>query len=201
MDIELTFRIIFAISLFTMWAVRLYFHWKARTFQEQTSVETEGRLILAVRVVGAVVTLAYPLAYVINPDWVAWSFFPRSAAVGWLGAALTALGVIGLSWVTASLDTNFHTSLVVRDEHTLIKTGLYRRIRHPMYTVILLMFVGWLLLMGSWLIGLVTVIFVAVIMLMRTRREEAMMIERFGDEYRAYMRETGRFLPKQWSVE
>ncbi len=196
MEIELTFRIFFTLSLLTMWAARLYFHRKAGTSRERTSVETEGRLIITVRLIGAVIMFAYPLAYVINPDWLAWSFFPRSAALGWLGAVLTVLGVIGLSWVTASLDTNFHTSLVVRDEHTLITSGLYRWIRHPMYTVILVMFVGWLLLIGSWFVGVATVVFVAVIMLMRTRREEAMMIERFGDEYRAYMGQTGRFLPR-----
>jgi protein-S-isoprenylcysteine O-methyltransferase Ste14 len=52
------------------------------------------------------------------------------------------------------------------------------------------------LLTGNWFIGGVPLLALTLVVVWRLGREEAAMIEKFGDDYRAYMRRSGRFLPR-----
>ena len=72
--------------------------------------------------------------------------------------------------------------------------GPYRWVRHPLYSVGMLLYGSLTLLTGLWWLGVGSLIPLAVL-LWRTPREEARLIEAFGEEYRVYMRRTGRFLP------
>ena len=67
--------------------------------------------------------------------------------------------------------------------------------RHPLYTIGSSMFVSFGMMADNWFIaalGILTFILMAI----RTPKEEAHLIEKFGDEYRGYMKTTGAFLPK-----
>jgi protein-S-isoprenylcysteine O-methyltransferase Ste14 len=74
--------------------------------------------------------------------------------------------------------------------------GPYRWMRHPMYTALFLLGVGFLLLTSNWAVGVPLIIALPILVAVRVGNEEALMIEQFGDEYRAYMQQTGRFLPR-----
>jgi protein-S-isoprenylcysteine O-methyltransferase Ste14 len=107
--------------------------------------------------------------------------------------ALASLGF--WTWTHLSLGTLWTANLQIRANHYLVETGPYSRIRHPMYTAIM----AWAVSLGFMLANWVPIVFAGVVMIMltaRVPREEKMMIERFGEEYRAYMKRTGRFLPK-----
>jgi protein-S-isoprenylcysteine O-methyltransferase Ste14 len=65
-----------------------------------------------------------------------------------------------------------------------------------MYTAFLVMGAGMLLLSANWLVGGGPLLFLPLLMLVRTPREESMLLARFGDDYRAYMARTGRYLPR-----
>jgi protein-S-isoprenylcysteine O-methyltransferase Ste14 len=67
-----------------------------------------------------------------------------------------------------------------------------------MYTSFVLLWVGFLFLSTSWFIGLTGLLAFVWAIVVRTPREEQMMIDRFGDEYIVYMKRTGRYLPR-WS--
>ena len=67
--------------------------------------------------------------------------------------------------------------------------------RHPLYTVGTLNFIALALMADSWFIDVMAVI-AFILLTLRTPNEEAHLIERFGDEYRAYMKHTGAFFPK-----
>ncbi|MFQ6101052.1 MAG: isoprenylcysteine carboxylmethyltransferase family protein [Anaerolineae bacterium] len=87
------------------------------------------------------------------------------------------------------------SSLQLREEHALVTSGPYRWVTHPMYTALFAFFVGLLPISATWLIAPLVV--ASIFMLYRRLdKEEAMMIEQFGDAYRAYMRRTGRLLPR-----
>jgi protein-S-isoprenylcysteine O-methyltransferase Ste14 len=73
---------------------------------------------------------------------------------------------------------------------------VYRRIRHPMYAAIFLFSLAQGLLLDNWLAGWSALATFAVMYLVRLPREEAMMIQQFGQEYRDYMNRTGRLLPR-----
>jgi protein-S-isoprenylcysteine O-methyltransferase Ste14 len=65
-----------------------------------------------------------------------------------------------------------------------------------MYTVFYIYMIGLLLLTANWLIGGLFLLGVTLAVIPRLPREEALMIEKFGDNYRDYMKRTGRFLPR-----
>ena len=99
-------------------------------------------------------------------------------------------------WVQWALGSNFSTTLHVRDEHTLVTHGPYRWVRHPMYAVLYVHMVALFLISANWLIGGALLLVLTLVVAVRLGKEEAVMVEKFGDEYRAYMERTGRLLPR-----
>jgi protein-S-isoprenylcysteine O-methyltransferase Ste14 len=114
----------------------------------------------------------------------------------WCGTIVMLMS-LWLFWRShADLGRNWSITLEVRKGHELIKHGVYRWIRHPMYAAIFLFCVAQGLLLQNWLAGWSVLVAFAIMYLVRTPREERMMIEVFGDQYRDYMRHTGRLLPR-----
>ena len=96
----------------------------------------------------------------------------------------------------ADLGRNWSPTLEIRSEHQLVTHGVYRSIRHPMYTAIFLFSIAQALLLNNWLAGFAALVTFIPLYIVRRPREERMMIDRFGEEYEAYMRRTGRLLPR-----
>lgn len=135
-------------------------------------------------------------AYLFNPRVLAWADFPLPYSLRWAGAFLSVVALILAAWVHRELGLNFSPYLRIRGQHRLVTTGPYRYVRHPMYTVFFLIFLGYLLLTANWFVGGIGIVTLIVVMIVRTPKEERMLLERFGEEYRAYMARTGRYLPK-----
>jgi protein-S-isoprenylcysteine O-methyltransferase Ste14 len=113
-----------------------------------------------------------------------------------LGAALQ-LPYLWLFWRShADLGVNWSPTLEVRHGHTLVETGIYARIRHPMYAAIWIAAVAQPLLVHNWLAGGLVLPAFAAMWFLRVPREEALMVAQFGDAYAAYCRRTGRIIPK-----
>jgi protein-S-isoprenylcysteine O-methyltransferase Ste14 len=93
------------------------------------------------------------------------------------------------------LGHNWSVSLDLRERHTLVTTGVYRLVRHPMYAGFWLMALGQALLLPNWIAGPAGLVGFGVLFIGRVGREEAMMIDAFGDDYRSYMRRTSRVVP------
>ena len=98
----------------------------------------------------------------------------------------------------ADLGKNWSISLQIRNEHRLVTTGIYRFIRHPMYSSFFLLAVAQLMLLPNWFAGATGLIGVGMLYAFRIRQEERMMMERFGAEYRDYIAHTARLIP--WLV-
>lgn len=155
----------------------------------------EGSLAKGLRVVLALPLVAVLVTYMVQPEVLSWSTFPLPEWARWVGLAMAVGSLPLLWWVHSSLGSNFSGLLHIREEHTLVTHGPYRWVRHPMYTVFYLYMIGLLLLTANWLIGGLMLVGLTTVLVTRLRREEAVMIEKFGDSYRAYMKRTGRFLP------
>jgi protein-S-isoprenylcysteine O-methyltransferase Ste14 len=137
-----------------------------------------------------------PLLYLFSP-WLAWADYRLPELAPWIGAVVM-LGALWLFWRShADLGLNWSQSLELRKGHTLIQHGVYRRTRHPMYASIWLWSLAQGLLLANWLAGWFSFVAFAVLYFVRTPREEVMMCEAFGEEYRAYMRRTGRLFPRR----
>ena len=184
------------VTFFALFAViRVYFQWRARLVQGQVEYK-ESKLNIALRaLIGAIFFLGV-LFYIVRPQVLAWADLPLPQWLQWLGVVLGGISIPLLAWTQLALGSNFSPTLHVRQEHTLVTSGPYRYVRHPMYTALFLSLSAILLLTRNWLVGGIPLVGLCVILLMRLPREEHAMIEKFGDAYREYMKRTGQFLPR-----
>jgi protein-S-isoprenylcysteine O-methyltransferase Ste14 len=190
------FRILAAVIFFTGISISIYFRSKAdRESGEKVSTKEERRpIFLALRLGGLLIWFS-PVAYMLNPAWMAWSRLGLAVWARWLGAGIGIICIFLIYWLFSSLGRGITPTVATRKEHELVTFGPYRWVRHPLYTVGTSFFLSLGLLVDSWFI-IVLAVLAFVLLAIRTTDEEAKLIEKFGDEYRRYMLRTGRFLPR-----
>jgi protein-S-isoprenylcysteine O-methyltransferase Ste14 len=177
------------------YVIRLPFERKAKKVVVSKSLfdrRESGLLVLAV--LGLFVV---PLIYVLT-GFPAFFDRPFRPSIAWLGIAAMAAALWLFRRSHADLGRNWSISLQVRQQHALIKTGIYRLIRHPMYSSFFLLGIAQMLLLPNWFAGVSGIAGAGLLFAFRVRREEQMMLESFGDDYRAYMAQTKRIIP--WVV-
>jgi protein-S-isoprenylcysteine O-methyltransferase Ste14 len=117
-------------------------------------------------------------------------------SVGGVGAMLMTLA-IWLFWRShADLGRNWSPSLQLREGHELVTEGVYKYVRHPMYASEWLWSIAQALLLQNWVAGWAGLALFTPLYVLRVPREEQMMLDRFGAEYRSYMNRTGRIVPQ-----
>jgi protein-S-isoprenylcysteine O-methyltransferase Ste14 len=138
-----------------------------------------------------------PLIWVASP---AFSFaeFPLLTGPLVTGVVCLAIGLWLFYRSHADLGTNWSITLELHKQHHLITQGVYRRIRHPMYLALALYSVGRALIIPNWVAGPSNLIAFAILLALRIRAEERMMVEGFGAEYVAYSMRTKRLIPGVW---
>lgn len=155
----------------------------------------EGILILLTLRPAGLAAAAGLIAFLIDPASMAWSSVPLPTWARWCGVALAGSAAALLIWTFHSLGPNLTDTVVTRRVHTLVTNGPYRWVRHPLYTSTAFMVLGNSLTAANWFL-LAAGALVFAMMVVRTKREEAFLVARFGDSYREYMARTGRFLPR-----
>lgn len=193
---ENIFRIIAAVILFSAMGISGYFRRKAdRESGEKLSRKMDGTALMTIIRIGGLILWLSPFVYLINPAWMAWSKIGLPESARWLGVGIGVLCVPGIYWLFSSIGTGITPVSATRKEHKLVTHGIYHYIRHPLYTLGSSLFISFGMMADNWFIaalGILTFILMAI----RTPKEEANLIEKFGDEYRDYMKRTGRFLPR-----
>ena len=165
---------------------------------EKLDRRQEGLFVLAtLRPIAGMFWLGV-IAYLINPASMAWSSLSLPPGLRWTGVGIFATAVALLAWMLPSLGTNLTDTVVTRATHTLVTHGPYRWVRHPFYDAMTLLILASSLMVANWFL-LVTGSLVVLLIVMRTRTEEAHLLARFGDAYRIYTTKTGRFVPR-WST-
>jgi protein-S-isoprenylcysteine O-methyltransferase Ste14 len=193
---ENIFRILAALILFTAIGISSYFRRKAdRESGEKISRKVDGTVFMNIVKIGGLILWLSPLVYLINPAWMAWSKLGLPEWVRWLGVGLGILCTVGIYWLFSTIGSGITPTSATRKEHRLVTRGPYRWVRHPLYTVGSSMFIALGMMADNWfIVALGVLAFIA--MASRTPKEEANLIEKFGDEYREYMKRTGRYFPK-----
>jgi protein-S-isoprenylcysteine O-methyltransferase Ste14 len=120
---------------------------------------------------------------------------PFIPAIAWLGLVPLGAALWLFRRSHVDLGRNWSISLEVREQHALVKTGVYRFVRHPMYSSFFLLGVAQALLLSNWLADVSGLLGAGAFYAFRIRREEEMMLEYFGDDYRAYMAHTKQLIP------
>ena len=100
-----------------------------------------------------------------------------------------------LMWTFRSLGTNITDTVVTRRHHTLVTCGPYQCVRHPFYVATALGLLAGSLATANWFIALTGGLALA-LSVIRTSKEEGLLLQRFSDDYRSYMNRTGRFIPR-----
>ena len=186
-------NIVYLVGVIAMVRIRAPFH--RRTRRREKALVRADALEIRLNHTLAPSALLLALVYVFTPS-LSFADYRLPPPVPWCGAALLVCAIWLLHRAHADLGSNYSSELELREEHELIQQGIYRWIRHPMYASFWLLFLAQGLLLENWLAGRYGVLAFAVMYFVRVPREERMLCESFGEQYREYMRRTGRLIPR-----
>lgn len=135
-----------------------------------------------------------PFIYIATgfPRFAGYTFRPAQA---WMGLIVAIMSLVMFRLTHKALGRNWSVSLEVRENHKLISNGVYRHLRHPMYTAFWLWAVAQALLLPNWFAGCAGLVGFGILFFGRVGKEEGLMLESFGDDYRQYMSRTRRVIP------
>jgi protein-S-isoprenylcysteine O-methyltransferase Ste14 len=122
------------------------------------------------------------------------NFVPHTDLVGIIGLIFCVAGVVIAIWSRYLLGKNWSASVQKKENHELISTGTYRFVRHPIYTGILLIFLGNAIIVGDYR-GLIAVAVILISFWFKLIKEEKWLLEIFGDKYLEYKKETKALIP------
>jgi protein-S-isoprenylcysteine O-methyltransferase Ste14 len=124
-------------------------------------------------------------------------FLPVSQWPFWagLGAALTLIGLLFTVWARIYLGRNWSgAGVTIKADHELVTGGPYALVRHPIYSGLMLGFVGTALAVGEWR-GVLAIVVALIAVVHRMIVEERFMREQFGAAYDAYAERVRAFVP------
>ena len=162
---------------------------------DRKAIGQEGWGYAIVRAFRSIFLIAFLVLYSVNQPWLEMLSVPFPNWLRWIGVFLGALSLALYAWSRTSLGKEWSSYLKLREKHHLVTTGPYQWIRHPIYLAMMGFLTGITLITANYF--LIVVLLVSIVDLsLRIPKEEQMMIEEFGDEYKTYMQRTGRLLPK-----
>lgn len=139
--------------------------------------------------------LLLPPIYCFTPI-LSFADYDPGSAIRWAGAVIMIVSLWLFLRSHIDLGKNWSVSLELRQGHQLVSNGVYRWVRHPMYASLWLWGLAQGMMLGNWLAGWSMLPAFAAMYWIRMPREEQMMCEEFGEDYREYARRTGRLFPR-----
>jgi protein-S-isoprenylcysteine O-methyltransferase Ste14 len=188
------YHTLFVVGFLLFMGIRVYYHRRASREGGRMDVR-ESRAAILLRLALAIPLVGLLTAYLIRPQILdgARVDFPEWASL--LGLLLMVVTFPLIVWVQESLGANFNTILGTRERGSLVTHGPYRWVRHPMYSVLFVYMLSILLMTENLLVGGIFLGAFLATIASRIDREEAILEEKYGEDYRHYKRRTPRFLP------
>lgn len=200
MDIDQTFRLMMVAIFVISASISKYHRRKAKLSGEAISRRDEGGVAMLLRAAVALPLMLSFLAYMINPSWMAWSELVLPVWARWVGVGL-GIACLPLLWTLfQSIGSNISETVLTKKNHRLVMTGPFRWIRHPLYTVAMLLFFSYGLMASNWWMMMFTALGLVLIEVLVIPKEEVELIAKFGDEYRDYQERVGKLLPRLSSL-
>lgn len=192
---ETAYKFGFIIIYVILTVIRVIFKIRIRVYKQGFFSREEGKITIAGRFFLGIPMLAGFSAYIIDHTISGWMYIhlPDALRVTGIGTSLAALLLLLQSH--RALGSYFSTTLRLTENHHLITTGPYRYIQHPIYLAYCILFLSAFLLTCNWVIGITGLGIILMLMTLRRRKEEALLLEHFGDAYSEYQKATGRFIP------
>jgi protein-S-isoprenylcysteine O-methyltransferase Ste14 len=124
-----------------------------------------------------------------------WKVISRSDWMAWVGVGLTWAGIGIALWARWHLGQYWSARITIKEDHKLIRTGPYARLRHPIYTGLDLAAIGSAITIDEWKC-VVGVCLIVIGYWIKARKEERMLTTQFGEAFSEHCRDTGFLLPK-----
>ncbi len=193
---EIILRIFFTVFVIGVFSASAVFRRRANKAGDKLNRKKEGIVILVARSVFGIFILFFLLSYIIYPELVKWSRLNLPVCLRYSGVGLALIISPLVLWMFKSLGKNITDTVDTRKEHELVTSGIYKYIRHPLYTLGTIFYFSLFLITESWIFLLLAVFSFIVIGIIRTKKEENELIEKFGREYIEYRERTGKFFPR-----
>jgi protein-S-isoprenylcysteine O-methyltransferase Ste14 len=180
--------------LFLITWISYFTYWWLMAKDVKSSIRTESTLSRLIRSLSMIIALLLlwfsklPI-FILNI-----SFFSHSYLSFWIGFIVTAGGLLFSVWARKYLGKNWSQAVTIKNDHQLIKDGPYALVRHPIYTGLILGFVGTSIAVGE-VRGLISDILVFVVLLYKLRLEDKWLIEQFGESYKLYIQKVSALIP------
>ena len=180
-----------ALVSFVPWVI-FSLYWEIAAKNSAPAIKSESRFSRGIHVVlanAALLLIFFPIRSLNQ------RFLPDSLFLKLAGIALEFAGVALAIWARRILGRNWSGEITIKQDHELVRTGPYGVVRHPIYTALLIMYLGSVIVSGHVhaLVGFAVGILAY---LRKTRMEEANLITAFGEKYRAYREDTWALIPR-----
>jgi protein-S-isoprenylcysteine O-methyltransferase Ste14 len=169
-----------------VWAIGAFLTKRAARRQSSRSRWLQGVL--------AILAMGIGFARPFNSGWPARPFISGAIAVQYTGVALTAVGVAFAIWARFALGSNWSGVVTVKEGHTLIENGPYAVVRHPIYTGVLVAYMGAAIVFRQVRV-LIGFVFMLALLLSKISIEERFMTQEFGVQYAEYKRRVKALIP------
>ena len=181
----------------TGWFIGLCFavfalFWIATAFSTKRTVRRRGWW----RVSFAVILFAWFAVRVglTGVPWFNGLAWERTLGIGLVADAIAFAGLAVMLWARVVLGRNWSADVALKEGHELVTSGPYRFVRHPIYTGLLLMALGYAVWRGRYS-GFWGLLVLTVLFWIKARSEESLMIETFGDAYLQYKKRVKAIIP------
>ena len=192
MSVNIIGEIVWVLGIVAWYIIRYPFERRGRRVPVASSRRSVSeRIALAAALAGLAVVPGFYVATGIPET----ADYPSHLWAVVIGAAIFCLAMWVFRRTHKQLGRNWSITLEIRQKHELICAGPYAHVRHPMYTSFLLMGLAQAFLLPNWVAGLAGIVGFAVLFFLRVDKEERMMLDVFGPQYRAYMDKTKRIIP------
>ncbi|MEM9649876.1 MAG: protein-S-isoprenylcysteine O-methyltransferase [Bacteroidota bacterium] len=192
MDTRLIFEIVFVVFIIMMGVIRRPFEKSVKDNNiDVQKKDTEEKWLLGLTFLGMSII---PLLYILSP-WLDFADYQLPLLLQIFGVVLLIPAAVLFYRSHKDLGNNWSVSLEIREEHTLITEGIYKSIRHPMYTAIWLWVFCQALLLQNYIAGLSGIVCFGLLYFLRIGKEEKMMEAQFGEQYLQYKKQTKRLIP------
>ena len=185
-------KLLHGLCMVAWWVIRLPFERKTkRNVVVRDAMDLREKFLLSVSLTGLGVI---PAAYIVTGFPAAFDqpFSPARAIAG----LLVFVASLALFRAThKALGRNWSVTLKVREEHALVTHGVYRYVRHPMYTAFWMWAIAQALTLQNWIVGFAGIIGFGTLYFFRVGREEDLMRETFGTQWDDYAARTPRVVP------
>lgn len=189
---DFVYQFIFLLGWVSMWVIRLpYIRQSLKTEGTEYPSARLDKLLVVILFLG---TTVIPLLYIFTP-WLDFADYTLPLLISMLCVGILIFALVVLRRAHVDLGWNYSQDIEIKESHVLVTKGIYQYIRHPMYAAGFLMSISQIGLLQNWIAGFSGLIVMIPFYLLRVRKEEEMMFEKFGEDYQSYRNRTKRLIP------